>query len=206
MHLLRVFYDPLIRSTMPDDKFRRLVLAPARMTGANRVLDIGCGTGAHAMLIKRDHPGIQVDAVDDDREAINLAKERAAKQAVRVAFRRGNATDLPFEDGAFDHVFSSLMFHHLGRGDKRRALSEIFRVLRPQGCFHLADFTRPNNWRMGLAFYLIRATHKNAWLEDNIRGALSMLIREAGFADLAEERITPSFFGSVGIFHACKPA
>ena len=206
MHLPRALYDPLIRWTMPDDAFRRLVLAPAALGGAARVLDVGCGTGGHAMLAKRDHPDTQVVGVDDDPEALTLAKERAAKQSVPVEFRRGNATALPFQDESFDHVFSSLMFHHLDRADKRRALGEILRVLRPNGCLHLADFIRPNGWRMHLAFWLIRATHRNTELEDNVRGALSALMREAGFVDLVEGMSTPTLFGTVGVFHACKPA
>lgn len=105
MHLPRALYDPLIRWTMPDDTFRRLVLVPADMAGADRVLDLGCGTGTHAMLIKRDHPETHVDGVDDDPEALQLANARAAKQSVPIAFRRGNALQLPFEDEAFDHIF-----------------------------------------------------------------------------------------------------
>lgn len=191
---------------MRDETFRQLVLAPAGVAGASRVLDLGCGTGAHAMLIKHDHPETHVDGVDDDPEALQLAKARAAKQSVPIAFRRGNAMQLPFEDEVIDHAFSSLMFHHLARADKRRALSEVFRVLRPGGCLHLADFIRPNDWRMRLAFCLIRATHRNAPLQDNIRGALPMLIREAGFTDPIAEKGTPTMFGTVGVFHARKPA
>ena len=59
---------------------------------------------------------------------------------------------------------------------------------------------------MRLAFCLIRATHRNAPLQDNIRGALSMLIREAGFAGPVAEKSTPTLFGTVGVFHARKPA
>ena len=204
MQLPRALYDPFIRQTMPEETFRSSILVPAGVTGGDRVLDLGCGTGAHATIIKRVHPDTHVVGIDEDPEAITLAEARAARASVAVVFRQGNATQLPFESQPFDHVFSSFLFHHLDRADKRRALSEIFRILRVGGHLHLVDFVRPQGWRMHLAFVFIHLTHQSASLDDNVHGTLPMLIREAGFADPIQEGSMQSLFGTVGVLHARK--
>ncbi len=204
MHLSRALYDPLIRQTMPEETFRCLVLGPAGVASGDHVLDVGCGTGAHATIIKRVHPDSYVVGIDEDSEALALAKARAARESVAVVFRHGNATQLPFESQPFDHVFSSFVFHHLHRADKCRALSEVFRILRVGGYLHLVDFARPQGWRMRMAFVFIRLTHESASLDDNVHGTLPILIREAGFADPIQEASTQSLFGTVGVLHARK--
>lgn len=204
LHLPRACYDPLIRQTLPQETFRRLVLTPAGLACGDRVLDLGCGTGSHATIIKRVHPDACVVGIDDDPEAIALAKARAARESVAIVFRHGNATQLPFEGQSFDHVFSSFLFHHLDRADKCRTLGEILRILRMGGHLHLVDFARPQGWRMRLAFVFIRLTHQHASLDDNVRGMLPTLLREAGFTSPMQEVRAQSPFGTIGILHAGK--
>ena len=204
MHLLRALYDPLIRQTMPEETFRCLVLAPAGVASGDRVLDLGCGTGAHATIIRRAHPDTCVVGIDKDPVAIALAKARAARASVAVVFRQDTATQLPFESQSFDQVFSSFLFHHLDRADKRRTLGEVSRILRVGGYLHLVDFARPQGWRMRLAFVVVRLTHQRASLDDNIHGMLPVLMREAGFADPIQEASTRSLFGTVGVLRARK--
>ena len=52
---------------------------------------------------------------------------------------RGFAQELPYADGSFDRVFSSLMLHHLDSASKDALLAEVHRVLRPDGLLILAD-------------------------------------------------------------------
>lgn len=92
-----------------------------------RVLDAGCAAGEHAMWLTER--GAQVVAVDLSAEMVALARERLGARAdVRQA---DFGQPLPFADGAFDLVFSSLSLHYLQ--DWAPTLREFYRVLRPGG-------------------------------------------------------------------------
>jgi ubiquinone/menaquinone biosynthesis C-methylase UbiE len=97
------------------------VLAEA---GARRVLEVGCGWGELAELVRRA-TGAQVVATDLSPRMVELARERGLD--ARVA----DVQDLPFEDGAFDAVVAAWMLYHVP--DLGRALRELARVLRPGG-------------------------------------------------------------------------
>jgi arsenite methyltransferase len=103
------------------------------------VLDIGCGAGTDLLLAaRRVGPlgrAIGVDMTADMRR-------RAAAGAVRcglvnVDVREGDATSLPVEDGSIDVVISNGVLNLVP--DKRRALAEIARVLKPGGRAQIAD-------------------------------------------------------------------
>ena len=59
----------------------------------------------------------------------------------RVAFEKASATDLPFPDGSFTHVWSQAVIYHVP--DKRKILSEVHRVLADGGIFVFDDLFRP---------------------------------------------------------------
>ena len=90
-----------------------------------RVLDVGCGTGRLATeLAKR---GARVWGIDPSEEMLTQARSNAAGT---VAFKRGKAEAMPFKDGWFDRAVFRLVVHLL---DRRRAFTEIARVLAPRG-------------------------------------------------------------------------
>jgi SAM-dependent methyltransferase len=92
-----------------------------------RVLDAGCGAGAHAAaLVER---GAAVTAVDASLAMVALASERLGDRA-RV-LRADLAEPLPFEVGSFDGVLCSLVLHYLR--DWEPSLRELRRVLVPGG-------------------------------------------------------------------------
>lgn len=92
-----------------------------------KVLDVGCGTGRLTEKI-RDWGG-KVMGVDPSEKMIEIARERSCD----VEYRMGEASHLPFPDGAFDVVASSLVMHYLN--DLVPAFKEVGRVLKPQGYF-----------------------------------------------------------------------
>jgi ubiquinone/menaquinone biosynthesis C-methylase UbiE len=91
-------------------------------------LEIGCGQGALARLLVEQYDA-QVVASDYDPAQVALAQERLADLDERVEFRVVDARAIPFDDAAFDAVFSFGVLHHILRG-WREALAEIARVLR----------------------------------------------------------------------------
>src|SRR5574342_1030100 len=172
-------YDPILRFVFRDAGLRSAMLAAARIEPRCRVLDVGCGTGTQAVLVKQAHPDAEVIGVDGDARVLAIARRKVEQAGVEVALDEALATALPYADARFDRVLSSLVFHHLAEGDKRRALAEIRRVLAPGGWFLLADFGAPVTWyeRAG-SHLMVHGGHARLKLEGRLPG----LLREAGFA------------------------
>jgi ubiquinone/menaquinone biosynthesis C-methylase UbiE len=100
-------------------------------------LEVGCGQGALARLLVKRY-GAHVVASDYDPAQVALAQERLADLDGPVAFRVVDARTIPFDDAAFDAVFSFGVLHHIP-GGWRKAVAEIARVLKPGGWFVFTD-------------------------------------------------------------------
>lgn len=106
------------------------VMAPA---AGERVLEVGCGSGAVTRLAARRLPGpAPITAVDINpfllREAAALAEAEGV--ADRIRFGDGNADGLPFDDAAFDHAYAVTVLEEC---DAELGLRELRRVVRPGG-------------------------------------------------------------------------
>ena len=100
---------------------------------ADRILEIGCGSGAAAAIaVERATSGF-VAAVDPSPVMVAQARRRlgAAIESGRARVVEAAAESLPFEDGSFGGVFTIFSLHHWP--DRKQGLSEIRRVLRPGG-------------------------------------------------------------------------
>ncbi len=167
-----------------------------------RVLDLGCGTGNLSLRVKRACPGAEVSGVDADPRMLAAAVAKAKRVGVGVTFTRGFAESLPFADGAFDRVVSSLFFHHLSPSQKVSSLREAGRVLAPGGAMHVADWGRPSGPLLRLLFLNIR------WLDgwENTRahalGELTALIAANGFGDVEVGERFSTVFGTLELISA----
>ena len=124
-------YDPMLRWIMREAVLKGRLVDALQAGSGNDVLDVACGTGTLAILLKQREPQAHVVGLDIDPEVLARARQKATAAGVAVTFTEGSATALPYADAAFDRVVSSLAFHHLRRADKQRALAEVWRVLRP---------------------------------------------------------------------------
>jgi ubiquinone/menaquinone biosynthesis C-methylase UbiE len=196
--LLLPLYDPLLRLTGADRTRRRLIEAAAIRPG-DRVLEIGCGTGTLAVMLKQRHPESRVSGLDPDPRALARARAKAERAGVEIAFEQAFAGELPWPEGSFERVLSSLMLHHLERSEKEAALSEARRVLAPGGTLHVLDFGPPGG-RLDRA--LTRLVHRGERLADNVSGLLPELMRGAGFAGAREVERLRTLFGSLSLYEA----
>ncbi|MBN1936062.1 MAG: methyltransferase domain-containing protein [Anaerolineae bacterium] len=108
-----------------------------------RVLDCGGGPGRYAIELTRR--GYRVTLFDLSRGNLALARDRVAEAGVTLdAYEHGTATDLSrFIDGSFDVVLlMGPLYHLLEEADRKQALAEVVRVLRPGGQLWTAYVTR----------------------------------------------------------------
>ncbi len=140
------FYDPLVAIlTLGQGRaLRDRTIAQAHIAPGERVLDVGCGTGELTMRAKaRTGAAGSVTGIDAAPEMIAVARQKAARARLDVAYHVAAVEALPFPDATFDVVLSSLMMHHLPEDLKPRALAEMRRVLKPGGRALVVDFTPP---------------------------------------------------------------
>lgn len=191
-------YDPIVK-LLGGDKARRVLLAHAALRPGYRVLDIGCGTGTLATLIKRFHPDVEVVGIDPDPKALARARRKAAKAAVSIQFDQGFGDDLPYPEASFDRVLSSFMFHHLPPEEKGKTLCAVRRVLKPGGEFHMLDFEGPDGGANGVVGRLI---HSSKRLVENSESRVLSLMRQSGFADPRKVDRKAMLFGHIAYFRA----
>lgn len=108
---------------------------------AGKALDIGTGLGDLAIEVAKRYPGLKITGIDIAKQSIREASSRAkAENLINADFKLADVHDLPFEDNSVDLVVSHGALHHLR--ELPRALSEIYRVLKPGGLAYLTDLKR----------------------------------------------------------------
>jgi ubiquinone/menaquinone biosynthesis C-methylase UbiE len=189
------FYDPLTR-LFGGRKIALALLEQASLQPHFKVLDVGCGTGTVAVLIKQLHPAIEITGLDPDPKALAIAAGKAARAGVAVRFDRGFADLLPYEDASFDRVFSSLMFHHVRGDDRPKVLAEIRRVLKPGGSLEFVDIAGHGHG------FLVRLLHGQPAAPPPGEDRMLRRLREAGFADAHKVADRDTGFGPIAFYQA----
>lgn len=123
-----------------------------------QVLDLGCGTGRLLNRLAAKFPQVWGTGLDFSAEMVRQARCQN-RHRPRLIYLQGNAEQLPFADGQFDAVFSTISFLHYPQPE--RVFAEISRVLQADGRFYLADLTVKSQTRVravplspgGIQFY-----------------------------------------------------
>jgi SAM-dependent methyltransferase len=192
-------YDPLTRLIGVGPAHAELA-GQAELGSAQRVLEIGCGTGNLALLVKRMSPHLDVTGLDPDPRALARAHRKARRAGLALQLDRGFADQLPYPDGHFDRVLSALMFHHLDADLRVASLREVRRVLRPQGSLHLMDFGGESHHRHGLT----RLVRRSRRLQGNWDDQIPALLREAEFGQVTETGHLARPVGLLTCYHAVR--
>ena len=149
-----------------------------------RVMDAGCGSGSLAIDVKKAFPNILLEAIDADPHILGIAEQKARKLNQQINFREAFLQDLPFPDSSFDFVYSSLVFHHLTSDVKRKAMKEVYRVLKNGGRFLLVDFGKPKHTLFSVFSWFTLLFEEGL---DNYHGKMPALMMNAGFVNVKEK-------------------
>ena len=196
-------YDPFLW-LLGADKAKLPLIEQAEIKSGFRVLDIGCGTGSMAVMIKRMHPTAEVVGIDPDPMALSVAERKAKRAGVSVELDRGFADHMPYADASFDRVFSSFMFHHLPADEKSATLGEIRRVLKAGASLHLLDFVRAHGTHSKTEKHGL-LVHRGGAAAERIEGRMTAIMDEAGFVDAKEVSRGKIFFGPIAYYRAQNP-
>lgn len=137
-------------------EWRRRAVDLAGVGPGARVLDVATGTGDLALeLARRVAPGGQVLGVDFSERMLELAREKATRDApegVGLEFRAANALELPFADDQFDAA--TVGFGVRNFADLDQGLRELARVVRPGGRVVILEMTTPQRPPLSTFFSL----------------------------------------------------
>jgi len=156
------------------------------------LIDIGCGTGIIALLAL-DKGAAKAICGDISEYMINLAKEKARTaeyDSHRIDFCQLDAESLPFDDSSFDTVITGMAFGLFPNQEK--AVSEMFRVLRPGGLISLGAHGPEHYWEA--IDTTIRALNKRNVLGyrfefwPRTENQIHRLMNDAGFMDVHTNR------------------
>jgi SAM-dependent methyltransferase len=127
----------------PQPAFVRLAEA-GELRG--RVLDVGCGTGEHALMAAGR--GLQATGIDAAPTAIRLAREKAARRSLDARFEVWDALDLPAFGEQFDTVLDCGLFHVFDDDDRERFVTSLGAVVVLGGRYFLLCFSdkQPGDW------------------------------------------------------------
>jgi demethylmenaquinone methyltransferase/2-methoxy-6-polyprenyl-1,4-benzoquinol methylase len=190
-----------------DLYWRRRAVEHLMALRPRRILDVATGTADFAIAALRSGPELVV-GVDIAERMLEVGREKLKRRGLdgRITLESGEAERLQFPDGTFDAAivaFGVRNFEHLEAG-----LKEMNRVLRPGGKVVVLEFSRPRVFPFRQVYnlyflsvlpkigkYISRHGEAYRYLPDTVMNfpdgkAFIALLQQAGFREVAEERLT----------------
>jgi len=201
---LTAFYDLTIKLTMPEKKFRGLLVEEINPQKGEKILEFGFGTGQNLLLVKKKNHDIDLRGLDIDPKVKEIAAYKLAKNALDIPLDLYDGSKFPYQDDQFDKVYSCLVFHQLDAETKLNCLKEIHRVLKPSGNLIIADWGKAQNRLMRLSFGLVQLLDGFKTTNDNVTGRMPEFIEEAGFRNVIVKNSINTAIGTFSYFQANK--
>lgn len=145
-----------------DNKIAREVMGMIPSDFSGRLLDVPSGTLVFTASTYAGLPNASIVGVDYSREMLAVAEQRKQDMGLsQLSLEWGDVGQLPYEDESFDIVLCMNGFHAFP--DKERALAELYRVLKPGGCF-LGNFYVKGERRIGDALVRLVLNRKGVFV------------------------------------------
>jgi ubiquinone/menaquinone biosynthesis C-methylase UbiE len=183
----------------PDwrDRFDTLVNENVELPIEGRILDVNCGTGAHAIeLAARMKNKGEVIGIDPSAERVAIARAKALIAKLdNVRFEQGSGSDLPFESDSFDAVVGDASL--LQPGEIEATIGEMHRVAQPGARIVLKLATRGS---FGEFFSIYWEALHEAGIDNDVLSSLEQLMNELRTLSDAEQIAERSGFRNVESF------
>ena len=134
------------------EQVHRVVLSHLDYDGQEKILEVGCGSGALIIRAALTWSKAKVIGIDYWGAVYTYSKALCEKNAVsegvasRCVFQHGDAKQLDFPDESFDVVISNYVYHNITGADKQALLLETLRVLKKGGTFAIHDLMSPGRY------------------------------------------------------------
>ena len=134
------------------EQVHRVVLSHLDYDGQEKILEVGCGSGALIIRAALTWSKAKVIGIDYWGAVYTYSKALCEKNAVsegvasRCVFQHGDAKQLDFPDESFDVVISNYVYHNIAGKDKQALLLETLRVLKKGGTFAIHDLMSPGRY------------------------------------------------------------
>jgi len=186
IYLMYLYYQFSANNKNLQYKVWNLVIQNLHWNGRGKALDIGTGAGPLAIELAKKFSQSLVWGIDNWGKLWNYSKQiceenaRIEGVADQVVFQKASASNMPFKDGEFDAIVSNFVYHEVRDiKDKKKLISESFRVLKKGGAFSLQD-TFQNQKKFGA-------------VEDLIKQIKGWGIQKVNFIETADEIPMPKF-------------
>lgn len=202
---LSPFYDAAVGLATREGRWRGRLVAQMNLTPDDRILDVGCGTGTLALMLKRRAPSATVFGLDPDPQALEMARSKATRAGADITFMEGFASDALIKAlRPLTKIVISLVLHQTPLKEKLRILNICRHALGPQGEVHIADYGDQRGL-MRLAFRTtVQVLDGVDDTEPHAQGQLPSIIREAGLKTLTETSRTHTPTGQITCWIASR--
>lgn len=201
---LTVFYDLAIKLTMPEKKFRGLLIDEINPQDNEIILEFGFGTGQNLILAKAKNTNTKFIGVDIDPKVREIALHKLNKQNVSIPLDLYNGATLPYQENQFDKIYSCLVFHQLDAETKLNCLKELHRVLKPNGKLIIADWGKASNKLMRFTFGFVQLLDGFKTTNDNVKGLMPTFIKNANFLNVETTKSINTIIGTFSYYTATK--
>ena len=193
-------YDLAIRLLTREKTWRAALLEQLAPCSDDVILDVGCGTGTFALLIKEAVPSARVVGLDPDPEVLKIAAAKAGAAGIEIEWRQAFAHDADQYGDLFTKAVSSLVFHQVPMEEKRRGIAAMIGAVRSGGEVHVADYARQRSTLMRALFGLVQRLDGYENTERNARGALEATLAYLEPDSARPRRVVCTPTGEISLF------
>ena len=169
-----VTYDAIIQYLLPpNETWVRQELIDAIQCKPRRILDLGCGTGSTALMLKQAFPNAEVVGLDLSPYMLVAAEDKAQTAGLDIQFVHTKAEETGFPDHRFDLITASLLFHETPSAITQLILHECYRLLKVGGEVLILDSNQEALRQMPWLMDLFEEPYIRPYAEGNLDGWMS---------------------------------